>query len=246
VSDRFWLRPKWIAGHILAIVLVVSFVNLGFWQLRRLHEKQRRNATIEARTTLPPEPVDRLTGPASSMEFRRVSVRGTYDEAASVLVKSRSLDGQAGFWVATPMLLDDGRAVEVVRGFAQFTDLPSTDVFNSMPPPSGTVTVTGLAMLSQHRGSFGPRDPNTGTLTQVVRVDLGRIQQQYPRKLLPVWVQLQTQTPPQRNGFPKLLPPPERSEGPHRSYAIQWFIFATVGAVGWPILLYRTAQERPA
>jgi len=45
-TTRFWLRPKWIVGHLLCLFLIVLFVNLGFWQLRRLHSRQpaRRRA----------------------------------------------------------------------------------------------------------------------------------------------------------------------------------------------------------
>ena len=32
---RKLLTPRWIAGHLLALALIVLFVNLGFWQLSR-------------------------------------------------------------------------------------------------------------------------------------------------------------------------------------------------------------------
>ena len=31
---RFLARPRWLAFHVLIVVLVVVMVNLGFWQLR--------------------------------------------------------------------------------------------------------------------------------------------------------------------------------------------------------------------
>ncbi len=34
------LRPRWVAGHLLVLVLTVSFIALGFWQLARNHHKQ--------------------------------------------------------------------------------------------------------------------------------------------------------------------------------------------------------------
>lgn len=40
-------------------------------------------------------------------------------------------------------------------------------------------------------------------------------------------------------GYPVALPPPELDNGPHLGYAIQWFIFATIGLVGWGTLLLR-------
>jgi cytochrome oxidase assembly protein ShyY1 len=40
------------------------------------------------------------------------------------------------------------------------------------------------------------------------------------------------------------VPPPELSEGPHLSYAVQWFIFSTIAVVGYPITLRRVVIRR--
>ena len=40
------------------------------------------------------------------------------------------------------------------------------------------------------------------------------------------------------------VPQPELDAGPHRSYAVQWFIFATIGLVGYPLILRRVARDR--
>jgi hypothetical protein len=40
------------------------------------------------------------------------------------------------------------------------------------------------------------------------------------------------------------VPPPPLSNGPHLSYAIQWFIFSVIALVGYPIVLRRQAYGR--
>ena len=40
-----------------------------------------------------------------------------------------------------------------------------------------------------------------------------------------------------------VVPPPDLGEGPHLGYAVQWFLFAAVGLVGYPFLLRRRARE---
>jgi cytochrome oxidase assembly protein ShyY1 len=106
------------------------------------------------------------------------------------------------------------------------------------------VEVTGLLFATQERQGIGPRDPADGVLTELSRLDLARLQQQYQPDLYPLWLQLQRSDPPvDEDALPVLLPEPEQDEGPHLSYAVQWFLFATVGAVGWPLLLRRTAKE---
>ena len=109
-------------------------------------------------------------------------------------------------------------------------------------PPSGIVVVEGILLRAQHRGSFGPKDPVEGTLSVLNRVDIERLDQQVPGNLYPLWVQLTAQTPPPVE-LPLPLPPPELGLGPHLSYAVQWFIFATIGLVGWPLLIRRARRQ---
>src|SRR5690606_12189944 len=94
VAGRFWLRPKWVFGHVLCLFLIVLFVNLGFWQLRRLDEKQARNALIEARTDAAPiDLADALAAGPEAARYRRVVATGRWLPDDTVLIRSRSLDG---------------------------------------------------------------------------------------------------------------------------------------------------------
>jgi cytochrome oxidase assembly protein ShyY1 len=43
---------------------------------------------------------------------------------------------------------------------------------------------------------------------------------------------------------PTVLDLPELDEGPHFSYAVQWFIFSTIAIVGYPLILRRNAREK--
>ena len=57
-----------------------------------------------------------------------------------------------------------------------------------------------------------------------------------------MYLQLVTSTPAEP-AFVRAIPLPATNDGPHLSYAIQWFIFASVGAIGWPLLLLKTARS---
>ena len=61
------------------------------------------------------------------------------------------------------------------------------------------------------------------------------MQQQIPYPLLPAWVQLETQQPSQAGPEPELLALPVLDDGPHLSYAVQWFIFSTIAIIGFGI-----------
>ena len=56
-SYRFAFRPLWILSHLLVVFLVILFVNLGFWQLRRLDERKDFNAQVEANASAEPVPL---------------------------------------------------------------------------------------------------------------------------------------------------------------------------------------------
>jgi cytochrome oxidase assembly protein ShyY1 len=47
-------------------------------------------------------------------------------------------------------------------------------------------------------------------------------------------------------GTPQLVPlgVPEPSEGPHLSYAVQWFTFTVIAAGGYLVLLRHVARDR--
>jgi len=248
---RFLLRPRWVVLHVLVLVAVVVMVNLGLWQLRRLDERRDRNALIEARADSPPVSVtavlsaldDRTEAEAS--EWTSVEATGTYDTDAEVLVRNRSYQGIPGYHVLTPLRLSSGTALVVNRGWVPLAaevqrrpDVP--------PPPPGEVHVVGRLRPSQERGRFGPQDPGEGHLDVLSRADLGRLGQQVPYDLLPAYVELVAQQPAPADG-PLLIPEPDLDEGPHLSYAVQWFLFSAFAVAGWVILVRRevTKEGKP-
>ncbi len=245
-SFAFLVRPKWLAGHVLALVAIVAFVNLGLWQLRRLDERKDLNRLLETRLTSAPVAWDDLVAQygddPDELEYRMVRLDGSYVLDEEVVLRSRSFDGISGHHVLTPLLLDDGTAVFVDRGWVPIdaTDPPVAGA----EPPAGRVEVIGIIRKTQVRGRFGPVDPPEGVLARIARVDLARLQQQSRLDLAPVYAELQSQDPPQATGSPQPVPPPEQTERNHFSYAIQWFMFAAVVAIGYPILIAHTSRSR--
>lgn len=239
----FARRPKWIAGHLIVIVAVVVFVAMGFWQLRRLADRQQFNRVLIERTNEVAIPLDDALaqyGPdQESLELRAITVAGTYAPDEEVILLARSYQGISGHHVVTPLYLQANRAIMVDRGWVPI-DLDSPGL-PDFAPPRGQVAVSGVLRKTEVRGSFGPRIPPDGVASQVPRVDLALLDSQVDAELVPVYVQLLEQTPEQAVDLPRLVALPEPSEGPHRGYAVQWFLFAAVTIVGYPILLWRTA-----
>lgn len=238
---RFLLRPSWLLSHVLVVALVVTMIGLGFWQLRRLDEKRERNVLIESRMEQPVVPVGDLLAPGddetavADARFRQVTARGTYDDDATVVVRNRSLGGAAGAWLVTPIELDDGTRVGVLRGFV---GLSSGGEAVEAPAPAGEVTVEGLVV---DPGSFDGTAPKD--LAPLVEAD----------DTAPGLVLLESSTPSEatvsgeETATPDsmlVVPPPELSEGPHLGYAAQWFIFSAIGIIGYPLVLRRVVARR--
>lgn len=245
---RFALKPRWILSHLLVLTLVVVMVNLGLWQLHRLQERRDFNALVESRQELPAEPVQAVLpatagfDDADDVVFRTVTAEGTYLADEEVVVRGRSFEGKSGAWMLTPLRLADGTAVVVNRGWVPLQ--AGLAVRPEWAPPSGEVRVEGLLVETQTRGRFGSIDPEGERLEELARADVGRIQEQVDEDLVPAVLQLSTQEPAQEGDFPVAIGAPELSEGPHLNYAGQWFIFATIAIVGYPLILRRVAHNK--
>jgi cytochrome oxidase assembly protein ShyY1 len=237
---RFARRPRWIASHALVLVLVAVMIWAGFWQLRRYGERRDLNRTVAERQEARPVSLSEVD--VDDAEWRRVEVTGRYDVDAEVMVRNRTQDGRPGVWILTPLLLDDGTAVAVNRGFVPASSVPD-EVPVEAAAPSGEVTVTGLLQETETRGRFGPTDPEGGTLEVLSRVDLARLQAQVADDLFPMWVLLEEQVPPAGDVPVPVTPPEPFSETTHLSYAFQWFAFTVIALVGYPMILRRQARS---
>jgi cytochrome oxidase assembly protein ShyY1 len=225
-----------VAIVVLALVVAGTCVGLGLWQLRRLEERRALNARIIERRSAPPVTIEgAASGPAEP--YRSASARGTYDVEHEVLLYGRSRDGEAGHLVVTPLVLADGDAILVVRGWVPFA--MQTAPVRGAGPPAGEVEVSGSLLPDEGEGSTTP------DARGIIRVlDVAGIASTLPYDLFPLPLRSAEQAPPQPGSLPTPVPTPELSEGPHLSYAIQWFAFAAVAVAGAAILLRR--DRRPA
>lgn len=233
--------PRWAVGLLVAAAIVAGFVRLGFWQLSRLGEVRERNAVAQARLAAPEVDLDVALGDggAVAQTYRRVTATGTYLPAEEVLLSPRSDAGTPGHHVLTPLLLDDGRAVVVDRGWVPLDS--GEPPIAAAPPPAGEVAVAGLLFPPDVSTGFGPRVAAEGEVPYLGRVDLARLQRQVEPELVEGYL-LAVDGP--AGGLPRPADPPPLDEGSHLSYAFQWFAFALVVGGGFPLLVRRAAADR--
>jgi cytochrome oxidase assembly protein ShyY1 len=223
---------------VIVIALAVLFVNLGFWQLRRLDERKQHNALVLARSATTTPLAD-----GTPLAYRRVTATGTFDPAHELLVRFRSRNGLPGYEVVTPLVMGSGSAVLVDRGWVPL-DAGDHWPAPSAAPPTGQVTVEGLLAPSEGGGLRLER--RTGKVPVVGSIDVAALQRAKAAPagdVYPLHLIAETTTPATAGNYPAPVDPPDLGEGPHLSYAFQWFAFATVGVVGWVVLLARRARK---
>lgn len=154
----------------LAVVMVsaiIVLIGLGIWQLERLNAKSVLLDRITERLDARPAPLPleafwpRLT--IDEHDYLKISLSGTFlHEQESylfgVIDKNERGDNEPGFFVMTPLLLDDGTTVIVNRGFVR-QDLKDP-ARRQNGQIAGRVTVTGLLRLPERKTIFTPEpDP---------------------------------------------------------------------------------------
>ncbi|MFM7684438.1 MAG: SURF1 family protein [Actinomycetota bacterium] len=232
---RFLLKPKWLGFHLLCAAAIAGMVTAGFWQLDRHHQRQAFEAEVRNRQQAPAVPFEELDlSEPSAVEWRNVTATGTYDTDHQFTVVNISQDGTGGTDPVNGLVLQDGTVLIVNRGF-----LPGAQP--TPPPPSGEVTVSGRVRLSQTAKLGQGSDDGSQELTQIRRVDLGALSQQFDQQVQPVYVdQLDLSAEP--DGMRPVAPPDLGGGPPHLSYTVQWFIFSVAVAAGWVLAVRKSAR----
>jgi cytochrome oxidase assembly protein ShyY1 len=243
--DRSLFRGRYLVGHLVVLVLAVLFILAGFWQLDRLHQVRRSNAVVRSRMQSEALPLERILQPNASQpgdaSYHRVVVAGHYDPSHQALIQFRSYSGDPGEYLMTPIVTANGSAVLVNRGWIPLSNTPVSQA-RELDPPSGDVRVTGILFPSE-RGGPEPTDAGGGFI-RAPRINLPKLAPGFIEHLYPAYVQLTAQEPHQAGDYPIVLPLPHLDDGPHLSYAVQWFCYTAIGLIGWPILLRRSVRER--
>ncbi|MET9065035.1 SURF1 family cytochrome oxidase biogenesis protein [Streptosporangium sandarakinum] len=244
---RFLLTPRWIALHVVVLLVIPAFVFLGRWQFGRYDERSTTSHQATANLAAAPVALDRLTTPGGTVrvqdKYRTVTAAGTFDTAHQLLVRRRPQEGVLGFYVLTPLVTGDGQGVLVNRGWVKAG--ASADAVPDVPAPApGRVTVTGRLRPAETEDATGIKDRPGLPPGQVMLIDTGRIGQGLPYRLYGGFVELTSQSP-QAAAAPVPVPEPDVGEGGglNLAYGVQWWLFIAVAIGGWILLIRREAAD---
>ncbi len=238
-------------GLALLLGLAAVCVRLGFWQIDRWHEKRRLNAATRAAVEGPVLDVAGTPGRIEEVTGRRVALRGRFDEGRQVLLSYRTHDGAPGVEVVTPLLLEGGGgAVMVDRGWLYASDGAGARPQDS--PEPGNRDVVGIPVALRH-GRVRGQPEGGGSLRRLPGdslelwsarwLDADSLSPHFPYALAS-WMLRQLAGPgvPDR---PLRTPPRPLDEWMHVSYAVQWFLFASI-LTGGPLVLAWSRRRRAA
>ncbi|MFG1942156.1 SURF1 family protein [Nonomuraea sp. NPDC048826] len=231
------LSPRLLGLHLLTIGVVIAFIMLGRWQLGVFQDSGKPVITTDPA----PVSVTELAPMGAQMRGdavgRRVTVEGVYDASRQLLVADRRPDVDApggnvsrdhGFWVLTPVRLDDGTLMPVVRGWVADAAEPAAAAV-----PQGRVSVPGR--LRPQQGSDSVQRRREG-------LPPGQVQTVATGELVNLWEGERV-----RNGYVVAEPPsgaltPVVSQPPmvggevtwrNLAYAANWWIFAGFAVFMW-------------
>lgn len=243
---RLMFSRKWWWTSLLVLGGIALTIRLGIWQLDRNEQRQDFIRDVEMVQALP---VLELKGTAipediTEMEYRRVSATGVFDFEHQVAIRNQvwtqSWGDESGYALLTPLVLPDGKAVLVERGWIP-TEYGTPASWRQLDEP-GTVTVEGVLRKPMEKGEMGggipdpTLSPGEAGLDFINFVNLERLQQQLPYPVLKMYIQ---QAP---KGNQESLPyrwitEPDLNPGAHIGYALQWFFYACLLLFGYPIWL---------
>ena len=225
------LRPIATAVTAAAVLL---FVVLGNWQLGRAAERRVLDEEFSRAETVLPLPPASIAVP----RYQRVTASGGYDTNHQFLLDNMSESGRAGVHVLTPLLLSDGNAVLVDRGWVPFgaarDSLPDLAVLATPRTVAGRLDELprpGIE-LAAPAGKGWPRLISYPHMRELAAA-LGR--ELYPQRIL--------LDPREPDGYMRNWQVTGTTYVRHLGYAIQWFAFAATAIAIWFALGLRRKGE---
>ncbi len=239
---RFLRSPRWLGYAALTVVVAAVMVFLGLWQLDRYHQRADYNHRVATAAAGQPRPLAEVSVagrvPAADTAWDKVTVTGRYAPQAQILARERTVNDTVGYEVLTPLVLADGSAILVDRGWLP-PARPGSAVLPDIPPvPTGQVTVVGRLHLPESRA--GAVQQVDGT-QQIRRINPAKLAATVGYPLHGGYLILDQQQPAADPAFVSIASDHQNS-WMNAGYVVQWWAFALLTLIGFGILARREAH----
>lgn len=234
-SGRSW---KFWAGLVLLPAAFAVLISLGTWQVNRLHWKEDLLAAIEERSTAQPaglEMIESLLASGEPIDYRAARASGRFinDRERHFFA---TFEGQSGYYVYTPLELDDGRLLFVNRGFVPYDRKEPSTRPQSLVEGEQTITGLARARLEEKPSFMVPENDEAGNIFYWKDLDRMAASAGLPAEsVLPFF--LDADATPVPGGLPRGGVTVIDLPNSHLQYAITWYGLALallgVALFGW-------------
>ncbi|MDF1608570.1 SURF1 family protein [Hoeflea sp. YIM 152468] len=217
-ATRFWV------GLVLLPVALAILLALGTWQVKRLYWKQDLLAGIEQRSQAQPVELDQVlaaltAGEAIDYRAARASGRYLHDSERHFFA---TFEGQSGYYVYTPLQLEDGRYLFVNRGFVPYDLKEATTRPQSLIEGEQQVTGLARAKLMEKPSFLVPENDEAGNIFYWKDLDRMAASTGLPAdQVLPFF--LDADATPVAGGLPRGGVTVIALPNSHLQYAVTWY-----------------------
>ncbi len=238
-------RPNpWLLLAALLVALLTA--RLGWWQLDRAAQKTAMQRSIDERRVMPPLGADALPLAGAldpALRDRRARLQGTWRADDAVFLDNRPMAGRTGFYVVMPLVLDDGTAVLVQRGWLPRDLLDRTRIVPFQTPAGPSVVAGRIAPALPRLYEF--EAAASGPIRQNLELDAFARER---RLRLRPWVLIEDEAqPPANDGLLRQWPAPASGVHTHYGYAFQWFALCALTLILYAWFQFiRPARRQPS
>ncbi len=226
------VHPKWML--LLAVLVAAITARLGWWQLQRAEQKLDWHTQYVKQRALPSLPAAQWPHSrteAQALTHRLTQASGRWDSERTIYLENRQMGGQPGFYVLTPLLMDDGSAVVVQRGWLPRDPRDRSRVerpAESAPPHvvQGRIAPSIARLFEFEAVVKGPIRQN---------LDVEAFSAEIGRPLRPFILIQEEAAGLASDGLARNWPEPSAGVHKHYGYAFQWFALSTltIGLYVW-------------
>lgn len=242
VGWAFLRSRRWLGYYTLFVIFAVTCVLLGNWQFDRRAEARAEINRIDTNYDAPVVPLADALEPDERFDddthkWQTVRATGTYLDDV-FLVRNRPGPNSVGSDVMQGLQTREGSVLFIDRGWVDVDAIDVDDNVLASLPRAAAGEVSVEARLRASEASIDGRSASGNTVARIDASELAQLADVEDIAYTQAYGKLVSEQPAADHG--ELPAKPERDEGPHLSYALQWYVFIIIALIG---LVYAARQE---